>query len=337
MRSQPTESMVPIPSQADKRPTLGVVMDPIEHIYPQKDSTLALLLEASRRNYELYYLPPEAINARNGTATALAQPLEVFDSTFHWYELGPAREHRLSSFDVILMRKDPPFNQEYIYLTYLLELAESEGARVVNSPRGLRDYNEKASILRFPQAAPPTLLARRAEPIKDFLLEQGKIVLKPLDGMGGESVFVVQSGDVNLNVVVETLTQHGHTHIMAQRYLPDIQHGDKRVLLVGGEPIPYMLARIPQAGESRGNLAAGGTGEPRPLGAQERKIALSIGPTLAKAGLLLVGLDMIGNYLTEINVTSPTCLRELDRAYNLNIAGDLFNCLERDADVHSIR
>lgn len=327
--------MVSTPSQADKRPTLGVVMDPIESISPQKDSTLALLLEASRRNYELYYLPPEAINAQDGSAIAIAQPLEVFDSTFHWYELGPARERQLSSFDVILMRKDPPFNQEFIYLTYLLELAEARGTRVVNSPRGLRDYNEKASILRFPEAAPATLLARRAEPIKQFLLEQGKIVLKPLDGMGGEGVFVIERGDVNLNVIVETLTKHGRTHIMAQQYLPEIQQGDKRVLLVGGDPIPYMLARIPQEGESRGNLAAGGFGEPRPLGTREKEIALSVGPALESAGLLLVGLDIIGSHLTEINVTSPTCLRELDRAYSLNIAGDFFDCVEKDDNARS--
>ena len=307
---------------------LAVVMDPIEAIHPAKDTTLALLLEAQRRGYSTYYVRPGAIWASGGAAWARVQPLQVRDSESDWFSLGEIEAVTLGNFDVILMRKDPPFDQEYVYLTYLLELAESAGARVVNRPRALRDYNEKASILQFPELTPPTLIACEIESFREFHRLEEHIVIKPLDGMGGRGVFVLGPGDTNLSSVVETLTENGTRHAMAQRYLPAIQQGDKRVLVIAGQPVPYMLARLPARGESRGNLAAGGRGDPRPLGKVEQRIAETVGPHLAAAGLDLVGLDIIGESLTEINVTSPTCIRELDRAYDLNIAGDLFDAIE---------
>ena len=307
---------------------LGIVMDPIEAIHPEKDTSLALLLEATRRKYRLYYIRPGAITATGEGPSACLPILRVFDSTTSWFDLGKEETIPLSRLDVILMRKDPPFDQEYVYLTYLLELAEQAGTRIINAPRSLRDYNEKASILRFPDLAPPTLIARETGPIRAFLAREGKIVLKPLGGMGGQGVFVIDSDNPNLNVIVESLTHEGREHVMAQRYLPEITHGDMRVLVINGKPVPYMLARIPKAGESRGNLAAGGHGEPRPLGRRERRVAETIAPILARDGLIFVGLDIIGGKLTEINVTSPTCVRELDRAYGINIAADLFDALE---------
>ncbi|MGH8426705.1 MAG: glutathione synthase [Gammaproteobacteria bacterium] len=310
-------------------PRLAVVMDPIESIHPEKDTTLALLLEAQRRGYALVYLPPGALTAESGRVAASGRALEVRDSATRWFELGEKAGVPLGDFDVVLMRKDPPFDQEYIYLTYLLELAERDGALVVNAPQALRDYNEKVSLFRFPQFAPPTLLARELAPVREFRDREGRIVLKPLDGMGGRGVFVLGPDDPNLAAVFETLGRDGREHIMVQRHLPEIADGDKRVLVVDGRPIPYMLARIPTERGGRGNLAAGARGEPRPLGAREREIAEAVGPELARAGLLLVGLDIIGESLTEINVTSPTCVRELDRAYKLNIAGDFFDAVER--------
>lgn len=307
---------------------LAVVMDPIEAIHPRKDTTLALLLEAQRRGYTISYLPPERLWAEGRTAWAAVRALRVADSTEAWFELGKEETVPLGGFDLVLMRKDPPFDPEYVYLTYLLELAEAAGARVVNRPRSLRDWNEKAAILRYPELAPPTLVAREIGAFRQFHRREGHIVVKPLDGMGGRGVFVLGPGDSNLGSVVEMLSDGGRRHIMAQRYLPAIREGDKRVLVVAGRPVPYMLARVPAEGESRGNLAAGGRGEPRPLGAAERRIAEALGPDLVAAGLDLVGLDVIGESLTEINVTSPTCVRELDRAHDLNIAGDLFEALE---------
>ncbi|HYW75658.1 MAG TPA: glutathione synthase [Gammaproteobacteria bacterium] len=307
---------------------LAVVMDPIEAIHPAKDTTLALLLEAQRRGYSPYYVRPGSMWAAGGAAWARVQPLQVRDSESDWFSLGEIETVALENFDVILMRKDPPFDQEYVYLTYLLELAESAGARVVNRPRALRDYNEKASILKFPDLTPPTLIACDIESFREFHRLEEHIVIKPLDGMGGRGVFVLGPGDTNLSSVVEMLTENGIRHAMAQRYLPAIRQGDKRVLVVAGKAVPYMLARLPATGESRGNLAAGGRGEPRPLGKAEKRIAETVGPHLAAAGLDFVGLDIIGESLTEINVTSPTCVRELDRAYGLNIAGDLFKAIE---------
>lgn len=303
-------------------------MDPIEAIHPAKDTTLALLLEAQRRGYHPYYVAPAAMWAGGGAAWARVQALQVRDSESDWFSLGDQETVPLGDFDLILMRKDPPFDQEYIYLTYLLELAETAGARVVNRPRALRDYNEKASILKFPELTPPTLIACDIESFREFHRLEEHIVIKPLDGMGGRGVFVLGPGDTNLSSVVEMLTENGTRHAMAQRYLPAIRQGDKRVLVVAGNAVPYMLARLPATGESRGNLAAGGRGEPRPLGEAEKRIAEEVGPHLHAEGLDFVGLDVIGDSLTEINVTSPTCVRELDRACGLNIAGDLFDAIE---------
>ncbi|MGH8273086.1 MAG: glutathione synthase [Gammaproteobacteria bacterium] len=312
-------------------PRLAVVMDPIAAIHPEKDTTLALLLEARRRGYELAYTPPERICVRGGEALCSARPLTVRDDTERWFELGEARMEPLGGFDVVLMRKDPPFDLEYIYLTYILELAEKAGARVLNAPAALRDYNEKAALARFPQFAPPTLITRRLADVRDFRDREGAIVLKPLDGMGGRGIFVMEPGDPNLATAFETVSRGGREHVMAQRYLPEITAGDKRILIVNGRPVPCMLARVPAEPGGRGNLAAGARGEARPLGAREREIAEAIGPGLARDGLLLVGLDIIGDCLTEVNVTSPTCVRELDRACDLNIAGDFFDAVEAGA------
>jgi len=303
-------------------------MDPIEAIRPAKDTTLALMLEAQRRGYALTCAGGENLWATGGTAWIRGRRITVRDDPEHWFEVEESLVEPLGDFDIVLMRKDPPFDQEYVYLTYILELAETAGARVVNRPRALRDYNEKASILKFPDLTAPTLVALDTQRFREFHQREGHIVLKPLDGMGGRGVFVLAPGDPNLSSVVETLTAGGRAHIMAQRYLPAISEGDKRVLLVNGVPVPYMLARVPAEGETRGNLAAGARGEPRPLGAVERRIAESVGPRLAADGLSFVGLDIIGEYITEINVTSPTCVRELDRAFGLNIAGDFFDAIE---------
>ncbi|HEX5313387.1 MAG TPA: glutathione synthase, partial [Gammaproteobacteria bacterium] len=309
-----------LPATDRHSPRLAVIMDPIEAIHPEKDTSLALLLEGQSRGYELVYLPPAAIAAESGRARGRGRLIRVRDSATHWFEAGAHWEGPLESCDLILMRKDPPFDQEYVYLTYLLELAERAGARVVNAPRALRDCNEKASLLRFPQFAPPTIVARDLPSLREFREREGRIVLKPLDGMGGRGVFVLGAEDPNLAAVFEMLSRGGREHIMAQRYLPEISDGDKRVLLVAGRPVPFMLARVPAEAGGRGNLAAGARGEPRPLGAREREIAEAVGPILAREGLLFVGLDIIGGRLTEINVTSPTCVRELDHAFDLNIA-----------------
>ncbi|MGH8226105.1 MAG: glutathione synthase [Gammaproteobacteria bacterium] len=316
---------------APRAPRLAVVMDPIEAIHPHKDTTLALLLEAARRGYALSYAPPAGLSVHGGEAFLVGQALRVFDSAERWFELGPTKKEALGDFDLVLMRKDPPFDLEYIYLSYVLELAEAAGARVVNAPRALRDYNEKAALLKFPDLAPPTLLARELDAVREFRAREGSIVLKPLDGMGGRGVHVLEPDDPNLATVFETISHGGREHIMVQRYVPEIIAGDKRVLLVNGHAVPYMLARVPSKRGGRGNLAAGARGEPRPLGAREREIAAAVGPQLARDGLLLVGLDIIGDYLTEVNVTSPTCVRELDRAYDINIAGDLFDAIESTA------
>ena len=259
----------------------------------------------------------------------LARDLVLTGDETHWYRAGEPRELPLDAFDVVMMRKDPPFDMEYVYSTYLLELAEQQGARVVNSPRAVRDHNEKLAIARFPGFIAPSLVTRDEHLIREFLAEHGDMILKPLDGMGGASVFRLHRQDHNIGVVIETLTHYGRRTIMAQRYIPEIAKGDKRVLIIDGEPAPYSLARIPKPGETRGNLAAGGTGVAQPLSARDLEIARGVGPDLKAAGLMLVGLDVIGDYLTEVNVTSPTCMREIADQTGFNVAGMMIDALER--------
>jgi glutathione synthase len=307
---------------------LLVVMDPIQGINTKKDSTFAMLLEAQRRGHRLHYVANGGLGILDGRAQARAADLTVRDVVGDWFTLGPATWQPLSSFHVALMRTDPPVDAEYIHDTQILGLGQKEGLLVVNDPQGLRDLNEKLAALLFPQCCPPTLVTRDGSLLKTFVAEHGDCVLKPLDGMGGRSIFRVRAGDDNLNVILETLTQGGLHQTLAQRYIPEILEGDKRILLIDGEPVPYCLARIPQAGEFRGNLAAGGRGEGRPLSERDRWIAAQVGPELKRRGMLLVGLDVIGDWLTEVNVTSPTCIRELDAQFGLNIAGQLFDCIE---------
>jgi glutathione synthase len=305
-----------------------VVMDPIGAIKIAKDSTFAMLLEAQRRGHRLHYVRPGGLSLRDGTAMAATAALTVRDDPGGWHELGPASQRALAAGDVVLMRTDPPVDDEYIHDTQILGIAQQAGALVVNDPQGLRDYNEKLAALLFPQCCPPTLVSRDAAALKAFVAEHGQAVLKPLDGMGGRSIFRAAAGEPNLNVILETLTESGHQLAMAQRYLPEIAQGDKRILLVDGVPVDYCLARIPQGDEFRGNLAAGGRGEGRPLSERDRWIAAQVGPEMKRRGMLFVGLDVIGDYLTEVNVTSPTCIRELDGQYGLNIAGQLFDAIE---------
>ncbi|MCD9047565.1 glutathione synthase [Luteimonas sp. MHLX1A] len=308
-----------------------VVMDPIGSIRIAKDSTFAMLLEAQRRGLRLSYVVPGGLSVANGIAQARLAPLTVRDDPADWYELGPESHRALGTGDLVLMRKDPPVDAEFLHDTHILSLAQRAGARVVNDPRGLRDMNEKLAALEFPQCCPPSLVSREAAALKAFVQEHGEAVVKPLDGMGGRSIFRTRAGDPNLNVILETLTDGNRSLVVAQRYLPEIVDGDKRILLVDGEPVDYCLARIPQGDEFRGNLAAGGRGEGRPLTDRDRWIAAQVGPELKRRGMVFVGLDVIGDWLTEVNVTSPTCIRELDAQFGLNIAGLLFDALERQA------
>jgi glutathione synthase len=315
---------------AKSRPrTLGVVMDPIGDIKPAKDTTLAMLLAAQKRGWQLRYMEQPDLYLQAGEARARLRQLKVQDSPTDWFELGDEEDVPLKELDLILMRKDPPFDMEYVYTTYILERAEDQGALVVNKPQSLRDANEKAYTAWFPQCCPPTLMTRDMARIRAFMKEHGKIVVKPLEGMGGTLVFVLEQGDPNASVVLETLTHQGGRLTVAQKYIPEIKQGDKRILMVDGEPVPYALARVPAPGESRGNLAAGGTGVGVPLTERDRWIAAQVAPALKQKGLLFVGLDVIGDWLTEINVTSPTCLRELDELYKLDIGGDFMAMLER--------
>ena len=304
-------------------------MDPIAAIKPWKDTTLAMMLEAQRRGHRVLYLELADLYLRDGVCRARVREIEVEDSRDAWYRFGDAHDGALHELaDVVLMRKDPPFDTEYVYATYLLERAALAGALVVNAPDALRDVNEKAYTAWFPQCCAPTLVTRDIARLRAFVAEHREAVLKPLSGMGGASIFRVAAGDPNLSVIAETLTADGSQFAMAQRFIPEISAGDKRILLVDGTPVPYALARIPAAGESRGNLAAGGRGEGVPLSARDRWICDQVGPSLRAKGLLFVGLDVIGDFLTEINVTSPTCARELDAAFGLNIAGLLFDAIE---------
>jgi glutathione synthase len=309
-------------------PDVVVVMDPIGSIKIAKDSTFAMLLEAQRRGHRLLYVLPGGLSVRDGAAVATVAPLQVRDDSAGWYELGIWSQVVLGPRQVVLMRKDPPVDANYLHDTQILGLAQRAGAVVVNDPRGLRDMNEKLTALEFPQCCPPTLVSREAPAIKAFIAEHGEAVLKTLDGMGGRSIFRARHGDPNVNVILETLTEGGRHLAMAQRYIPEITEGDKRILLVEGEPVDYCLARIPQGDEFRGNLAAGGRGEGRPLSERDRWIAAQVGPEMKRRGMVFVGLDVIGDYLTEVNVTSPTCIRELDAQFGLNIAATLFDAIE---------
>jgi|TARA_R110002020_G_scaffold338186_6_gene553572 glutathione synthase len=308
---------------------LAMIMDPIESVKTYKDTSFRLLLEAQARNYELYYLTMDDLSIAASEPMGRARSVTVVDQPTDFYTLGEPTEMNLGSFDVILMRKDPPFDTEFVYATYILELAERRGALVVNRPQSLRDCNEKLFTAWFPELTPPTIVTRRAEQIRAFHKEHRDIILKPLDGMGGASIFRVREDGTNLGVIIETLTNHGHQFAMIQRYLPEISDGDKRILIIDGEPMPYALARVPSAGETRGNLAAGGSGRPQPLSDSDWELARKVGPELKRRGLTIVGLDVIGDRVTEINVTSPTCMREIESAYDINIAAKVFEAIER--------
>lgn len=307
---------------------IGVIMDPIASIKPHKDSTFAMLLAAQQRGWNVHYMRQTDLSFIQGKASATSRELEVFDQSEGWFELGAEDQGPLERFDVLLMRVDPPFNMEYIYTTYLLEQAQKAGTLVVNDPRSLRDVNEKYFTTYFPQCLPETIVSRDPEEFKAFLTEQEKVVVKPLDGMGGASIFQLTLGDSNTNVILETLLENGTKTAMAQRFLPEYKAGDKRILLIDGEPIPYALARLPAPGESRANLAAGGTWKGVALTERDRWICDQLAPELKQRGLVFVGIDVIGDYLTEINVTSPTCIRELDQIYDLDIAGVLMGKIE---------
>ncbi len=308
---------------------LGIVMDPIGSINIKKDSSFAMLLEAQRRGYELYYMEMSDLFLLQGQACASMRPLTLWENPDCWFELGDVIEQPLSALDTLLMRKDPPFDTEYIYATYILERAEEAGLLVVNKPQSLRDANEKLFTAWFAEHTPSTLVTRSATRLRAFHQQHSDVILKPLDGMGGASIFRLKSDDPNVGVIIETLTEHGQRYCMAQTYLPAIAEGDKRVLLVDGEPVAYCLARIPAQGETRGNLAAGGRGEPRPLSESDWAIARAVGPVLKAKGLIFVGLDIIGDRLTEINVTSPTCIREIEAAYPVHISSLLMDAIER--------
>lgn len=307
---------------------LGIVMDPIETIKPWKDTTLAMMLEAQARGWRIYYFTLDDIFFDGGVANGRYRGLTVYDDNRHWFDAGDGGRCRLDELDAILMRKDPPFDMEYVYTTYILGRAEAAGTLIVNRPQALRDMNEKAYTAWFPQCAPLTLITRSMSEMKAFLAAHGRIVVKPLDGMGGKSIFVIAAGDKNANVIFETLTDNGRRFAMAQVFIPEISEGDKRILLIDGEPVPYSLARIPSADDNRGNLVMGAVGEGRELSERERWICSQVGPTLREQGVVFCGIDVIGDYLTEINVTSPTGIRELDRIFDLNIAGTLFDAIE---------
>lgn len=315
---------------------LGVVMDPIETITVKKDTTLAMMLAAQRRGWQVFYMLQSNLYSDQGVSRALMTLINVRDDPDDWFKYGECSDQALGELDVILMRKDPPFNIDYIYSTYLLEQAEQQGTLVLNKPQSLRDCNEKLFATQFPQCCPEFLVSANKEKLKAFHELHEDAIYKPLDGMGGSSIFRVKKDDPNLSVVIETLTLEGKRQIMAQNYLPDIAKGDKRILMIDGKPVEYCLARIPASGELRGNLAAGGSGVTQPITDRDRWICEQVGPTLREKGLVFVGLDVIGDYLTEINVTSPTCVREIDRAQGLDIAGDLMDCIHEKLQARHI-
>ena len=306
----------------------GVVMDPISGIKPYKDSSFAMLLEAQRRGHVLYYMEPNDLYAVDGRVFARMQKLEVRDNTSDWFTLTPLGSLSLDELDIVLMRRDPPFDMDYIYATYMLELAEKAGTLVINRPQSLRDANEKFFINNFPQCCVPMLISSRSELIREFVVQHGHCVVKPLDGMGGESVFQVSDSDLNLNVILETITRHDARPVMAQKYIDEISSGDKRILVVNGEPVPYALARFAGEGDFRGNLAKGGSSKGVALSERDKWICSQVGPELKRRGILFAGLDVIGDWLSEVNVTSPTCIRELDEEFGLNIAAQLFDAAE---------
>ena len=306
----------------------GVVMDPIGEIKTYKDSTFAMLLEAQRRGHVLYYMEPGNLFAKDGRVFAEMQKLEVRDNTTDWFTLTPAGITPLDKLDIVLMRRDPPFDMGYIYTTYMLELVEKTGTIVINRPQSLRDANEKFFINYFPQCCVPMIIGSSSSLIREFVSEHGRCVVKPLDGMGGESVFQISDVDMNMNVILETITRHETRPVMAQRYIDEISEGDKRILIVNGEPVPYALARYAGKGDFRGNLAKGGSSKGVPLSERDRWVCSQVAPELIKRGILFAGLDIIGDWLSEVNVTSPTCIRELDAEFGLNIAGQLFDGVE---------
>ena len=308
---------------------IAFILDPLGSLKPKKDSSIAMMREASRRGHEVYALGMPDFFVQDGVVLARAVPLAIEEDDGAWCREGSAEEVPLAFFDLVMMRKDPPFDAEYYYATLLLERAEAEGARVVNSPRALRDWNEKLAILRFPQFTPATMVARDPSRIHAFVDRHADVILKKLDGMGGTMIFRVRKDDPNRNVIVETMVGDAERTIMAQKYVPEIAKGDKRVLVIDGKPFPYCLARIPKAGETRGNLAAGGTGVAQALSARDREIGETVGAELVKAGIVLAGLDVIGDCLTEVNVTSPTCIVEIDQQTGENAAKPLLDTLER--------
>ncbi|PKF62647.1 glutathione synthase [Psychromonas sp. psych-6C06] len=308
---------------------IGIVMDPIKDVKIHKDSSFAMLLEAQSRGWELYYMEMKDLYLDDGRSFATTQKLTVQRDADNFYQLEAAVDHPLADLDAVLMRKDPPFDTEYVYATYMLERAEDEGCLIVNKPQSLRDANEKLFTAWFSEFTPTTLVTRSSAKIRAFHEKHKDVILKPLDGMGGASIFRIKEKDANLGVIIETLTEHESRYCMAQAFIPDIKDGDKRILIVDGEPMPYSLARIPAKGETRGNLAAGGRGVAQPLSESDWHIANTIGPVLKEKGLIFVGLDVIGDKVTEINVTSPTCIQEIDNAYGTNIAGKLMDAIEK--------
>jgi len=312
-----------------KKLRVGIVMDPIESITPYKDSSLAMLLEAERREAEIHYFRQSDLRIISGTALGRSQRLNVEDERTSWWRFGAEQEIDLGDLDVILMRKDPPFDMEYIYTTYILDRAKQAGALIMNDPQALRNMNEKVFTAWFPDCAPTTLITRSMDEMRGFLAEHGHVVIKPLEGMGGRSIFVIKDGDKNANVVFETLTDYGQRFAMAQTYIPQISLGDKRILLMDGEPVPYALARIPSADDNRGNLVMGAVGKGQELSDRDLEICARVGPVLKENGVIFAGIDVIGDYLTEVNVTSPTGMREIDQQFGINTAGLMFDAIER--------
>ena len=313
---------------------LGIVMDPLSSINVKKDSSFAMMLAAQKCGWEIHVIEQSGLYTKNEIPWASSRITHVEDDTSHWFDFSPAQDIELASLDAILMRKDPPFDIEYIASTYILQLAEQRGSLIVNKPASLRDNNEKMFITQFPQCCTPFLVSRNKNRLRDFVIErfhseQQDVILKPLDGMGGTSIYRVNPQDPNLSVILETVSENEARTVMAQQFIPEISEGDKRVLLIDGEAVPYALARVPAKGETRGNLAAGGSGVGVELSERDKWICQQVGPVLKQQGILFAGIDIIGDYLTEINITSPTCIRELDKIYSLDIAGDLMQCIEK--------